>query len=60
MIPEIYVLVYLFCPKFQVANLIIKFAYIISGIGVVIAGLGYWRFRKAGKLKREKEQTTGK
>jgi len=34
--------------------------YIISGIGVVIAGLGYWRFRKAGKLKREKEQTTGK
>ncbi len=26
MIPEIYVLVYLFCPKFQVANLIIKFA----------------------------------
>lgn len=27
MILEIYVLVHLFCPKFQVANLIIKFAF---------------------------------
>jgi len=35
MIPEIYVLVYLFCPKFQVANLIIKFAFVNSWIRLV-------------------------
>ncbi|MFC6289024.1 Firmicu-CTERM sorting domain-containing protein [Levilactobacillus angrenensis] len=34
--------------------------YVISGIGLGIAGLGYWRLRKSGKLKRREKQTTGK
>lgn len=29
--------------------------YVISGIGLAIAGLGYWRLRKSGKLKRKRK-----
>lgn len=34
--------------------------YVISGIGLGIAGLGYWRLRKSGKLKRREHKTAGK
>ncbi|MEN2368810.1 Firmicu-CTERM sorting domain-containing protein [Levilactobacillus brevis] len=34
--------------------------YVIAGIGVVIAGLGYWRLRKSGRLGRSKTSTSGK
>ncbi|AYM02289.1 Firmicu-CTERM sorting domain-containing protein [Levilactobacillus yiduensis] len=34
--------------------------YVISGIGLGIAGLGYWRLRKSGKLKRQGNRTSGK
>lgn len=34
--------------------------YVISGIGLGIAGFGYWRLRKSGKLKRQGNRTSGK
>lgn len=34
--------------------------YLIAGIGVLIAGFGYWRLRKSGKLKRRQDQMSGK
>ncbi|WP_125580033.1 Firmicu-CTERM sorting domain-containing protein [Levilactobacillus cerevisiae] len=34
--------------------------YVIAGIGVLIAGFGYWRLRKSGKLKRRQDQMSGK
>jgi len=34
--------------------------YVIAGIGVLIAGFGYWRLRKSGKLKRRQDDAAGK
>ncbi|WP_125763738.1 Firmicu-CTERM sorting domain-containing protein [Levilactobacillus mulengensis] len=34
--------------------------YVIAGIGVLIAGFGYWRLRKSGKLKRRQNDAAGK
>ncbi|MFD1454493.1 Firmicu-CTERM sorting domain-containing protein [Levilactobacillus lanxiensis] len=34
--------------------------YVIAGIGVLIAGFGYWRLRKSGKLKRRQNDAADK
>jgi len=34
--------------------------YVIAGIGVLIAGFGYWRLIKSGKLKRRQDDAAGK